>query len=122
MIGEALVAAEPEGFVRLFIDIGPPVQDLLQRVELLGSAKGYARKLREAAGGGHDQRELAAGLSEREYEVLQLVAAGMSNQEIAEALIVALSTVKAHVRHVCQKLGVQKRVQAIAKARELGLL
>jgi LuxR family maltose regulon positive regulatory protein len=61
-------------------------------------------------------------LSERELQVLHLVADGLSNQEIADALILAVGTVKAHVHNIYGKLGVHGRTQAIARARELGLL
>jgi LuxR family maltose regulon positive regulatory protein len=61
-------------------------------------------------------------LSERELEVLQLVASGASNQEIALALVLALGTIKLHVSHILSKLGVNSRTQAILRARELGLL
>ena len=61
-------------------------------------------------------------LSQRELEVLQLLAAGASNQEIATALVVAPGTVKLHVSHILSKLGVKSRTQAILRARDLGLL
>ena len=60
--------------------------------------------------------------SERELEVLRLVAAGLSNQAIAEQLVVTLSTVKKHINHLYGKLGVRTRTQALARARELNLL
>ena len=65
---------------------------------------------------------LAEPLSERELEVLQLLAQGASNQEIAQELIIAYDTVKRHVSHIFSKLGVNNRVQAVRQARELGLL
>ena len=61
-------------------------------------------------------------LSERELEVLQLLAGGASNQEIATALVVAPGTVKLHVSHILSKLGIKSRTQAILRARDLGLL
>jgi LuxR family maltose regulon positive regulatory protein len=61
-------------------------------------------------------------LRDRELEVLRLIAQGHSNQEIAGKLVVGLSTVKTHINHLFQKLGVSSRTQAIARARELGLL
>ena len=61
-------------------------------------------------------------LSERELEVLRLIAAGLSNREIAERLFLALSTVKVHTRNIYGKLGVHSRTQAVTRARELGLL
>jgi LuxR family transcriptional regulator, maltose regulon positive regulatory protein len=65
---------------------------------------------------------LFAPLSDRELEVLRLLAAGESNQQIAEELVVALSTVKKHVAHILDKLGAANRTEATARARELGLL
>jgi LuxR family maltose regulon positive regulatory protein len=61
-------------------------------------------------------------LSDRELEVLQLMATGASNQEIAEALVIAVNTVKRHARNIFDKLGVENRTQAVARARALGLL
>jgi ATP/maltotriose-dependent transcriptional regulator MalT len=61
-------------------------------------------------------------LTKRELEVLQLIAAGLSNQEIAEQLVVAVSTVKKHINRMYSKLGVKRRTQAVARARELNLL
>jgi ATP/maltotriose-dependent transcriptional regulator MalT len=75
-----------------FLDLGEPLQKLLQRIEKAGTAKGYAHQLLETFGESPDPPEPYGGLSEREYEALQLVAAGMSNQEIAGTLIVAVST------------------------------
>ena len=61
-------------------------------------------------------------LSDRELEVLQLIAEGLTNQEIANRLFLALNTVKAHTRNIYSKLGVNSRIQAVARARDLGLL
>jgi LuxR family maltose regulon positive regulatory protein len=104
--------------VRIFLDMGDPLQALLQRV--VGRAERYARKLLSMIEGADSKVD--SPLSEREHEILQLLARGMSNQEIAEELFIAASTVKAHVTHVYQKLGVQKRLQAVALAREKGFL
>ncbi|QBD76830.1 hypothetical protein EPA93_12775 [Ktedonosporobacter rubrisoli] len=122
VLSEVLGLAGPQGYMRTLLDIGEPLQKLLQGVEVTREARMYARKLREANGAGDLAVEGCEDLSEREHEVLHLMAAGMSNQEIAENLIIEVSTVKVHVRHVCQKLGVQKRLQAVVKAREMGLL
>jgi LuxR family maltose regulon positive regulatory protein len=65
---------------------------------------------------------LVEPLSEREIEVLQLLAAGKSNQEIAEELFIALDTVKKHVSHILAKLGATNRTQATARGRALGLI
>ena len=68
------------------------------------------------------ESEIIEPLSQRELEVLQLIAQGLSNREIAERLFLALSTVKGHNREIFGKLQVQRRTEAIARARELGLL
>ena len=65
---------------------------------------------------------LAEPLTDREMEVLRLLAAGKSNQRIAHDLVVALNTVKKHVTHVLGKLGAANRTEAFARARELGLI
>lgn len=132
----ALVLAEPEGFVRLFVDEGPPMAALLAK--LLGKgrrngarADGYAgRLLRHFVSEGDPPGERSGvgripglePLSEREVEVLGLVAAGLSNAEIARELYLSVGTVKAHVHHIFGKLLVRNRSQAVARARELGLL
>jgi LuxR family maltose regulon positive regulatory protein len=67
-------------------------------------------------------RLLIEALSKRELEVLQLIAQGLSNHEIGERLFLALDTVKGHNRNIYSKLQVQRRTEAIARARELGLL
>ena len=69
-----------------------------------------------------DPQPLVEPLSERELEVLQLVAQGLSNREISDQLFLALSTVKGHNRHIYGKLQVQRRTEAVARARELGLV
>lgn len=65
---------------------------------------------------------LADGLSGRELAVLELIAQGLSNQEISERLFISLHTVKSHARHINDKLGVERRTQAVARAKVLGLL
>ncbi len=67
-------------------------------------------------------QNLVEPLSERELEILQLIAAGRSNEEIAQTLVIAIGTVKKHINNIYGKLGVQSRTQALARARELKLL
>jgi LuxR family maltose regulon positive regulatory protein len=136
----ALALAEPEGFVRLFVDEGPPLAALLERLireshddgTYAVAPNGYAGRLLEhfaleapPSSNGGSRRGPAPGLealSEREIEVLELVAAGLSNAEIAGELYLSVGTVKAHIHHIFGKLLVRNRSQAVARARELRLL
>jgi LuxR family maltose regulon positive regulatory protein len=123
---QALSLAQPEGYVRTFVDEGQPMARLLRRALSQGSAPNYVARLLAAFGEEIEVRSPAMGqlvepLSERELEVLRLVVAGLSNPEIAQELVIAVSTVKSHVNHIYGKLGVVSRTQAVARARELGL-
>lgn len=134
LLAEALTLAEPEGFVRLFVDEGPPIADLLAAManelppQHTGSAA-YIHHLLAAFGRQTDHQPakptshlLPEPLSQRELEVLQLIADGLSNREISEQLFLALNTVKGHNRRIFEKLAVQRRTEAVARARELGLV
>jgi LuxR family transcriptional regulator, maltose regulon positive regulatory protein len=136
-LAEALRLAAPEGYVRVFVDEGPPMASLLGRLAGPGQREqlaenvppGYLARLLASfpqAAAPHPAGRAVPGLveplSERELEVLQLLAAGRSNQQIAEELVVALDTVKKHVSHILDKLGAANRTQAVARARELQLL
>jgi LuxR family maltose regulon positive regulatory protein len=134
----ALTLAEPEGYVRLFVDEGALMARLLTEAQAQRIRPAYVAKLRAAfsvvaeqvAPRGPQIVHVATGveqpliepLSEREIEVLALVAQGFSNREIAERLFIALSTVKGHNRIIFEKLQVQRRTEAVARARELGLV
>jgi LuxR family transcriptional regulator, maltose regulon positive regulatory protein len=137
----ALTLAEPEGYIRLFVDAGAPMAALLAQVAGRASPVApYAARLLAAfprtAGRGQRDEYIDSGdsvlspqssaliepLSEREREVLRLIADGHSNQEIADILVVAVSTVKRHINNFYGKLGVQSRTQALVRARELKLL
>jgi LuxR family transcriptional regulator, maltose regulon positive regulatory protein len=132
----ALTLAEPEGYVRTFVDEGPAIGDLLSatlkarqrgrldtanRVPARYLAKLLAALARENAEPTADER-LAEPPSEREMEVLALIAAGESNPEIARKLYVSTSTVKTHINRLYRKLGARSRTQAVALAREMNLL
>jgi LuxR family maltose regulon positive regulatory protein len=134
-LGQTLALAEPEGYVRTFVDEGPAMSELLSEV-LQARQRGhlevadrvparYLAKLLAAAAQdaapGADER-LAEPPSERELEVLALIAAGKSNQEIARTLFLSTSTVKTHINRLYRKLDARSRTQAIARAREMGLL
>ncbi len=129
----ALTLAEPEGFIRAFVDEGPPMARLLYEAAARGIAPDYARRLLAAFPVAQPEQtapsttqapkpDLIEPLSERELEVLQLIAEGLTNPEIASRLFLALNTVKAHTRNIYGKLGVHSRTQAVARARALGLL
>jgi LuxR family maltose regulon positive regulatory protein len=132
-LAEALAIAEPGGFIRTFVDEGPPMAALLGEVRKRGIAPGYGSRLLEAfeleeslksglAKSPIDQSGLIEPLSERELEVLQLIAEGLTNQEIASRLFLSLHTVKVHAHNIYGKLGVHSRTQAAARARALGIL
>jgi LuxR family transcriptional regulator, maltose regulon positive regulatory protein len=141
-LAETLALACPQGYVRVFADEGAPMSALLARLaaaQRAGQAEAssvprdcLARILRAfehkhaAPGAWAGTRAAAPGLVEpltvRELEVLRLLAAGKSNQRIARELVVVLDTVKKHVSHVLAKLGATNRTEAVARARDLGLI
>jgi LuxR family transcriptional regulator, maltose regulon positive regulatory protein len=141
-LAEALALAWPEGWVRVFVDEGVAMANLLATLLAPGATwpaavpgippRDYLRRLAEAfeqggvAVSGRGRRGAAPGLveplSDRELEVLGLLADGKANQAIADELVVALDTVKKHVSHILGKLGVDNRTQAVRRARELRLL
>jgi LuxR family maltose regulon positive regulatory protein len=136
---ESLVLARKQGHVRVLADEGAPMHALL--AQLRGARPGqphaarridpgYLAALLRACQDAVPPRSRAAGaapglaepLTDRELEVLRLLAAGKSNQRIARDLVVALDTVKKHVTHVLGKLGAANRTEAAARARQLGLI
>jgi LuxR family transcriptional regulator, maltose regulon positive regulatory protein len=133
-----LLLACPQGYVRVFADEGPPMAALLGRLiaaQRTGSGSraaaevplGYLARLQGAFGPGRPARDsvpsgIVDPLTSRELEVLEMLAAGRSNQAIAGELVVTLDTVKKHVGHVLGKLGAANRTEAVARARELNLL
>ena len=140
----ALTLAEPRGFLRTFVDEGPPMERLLQAAADRGMLPHYTATLLAAfqvTGAGQPTTaavdppsvahrppsvirpsSLVEDLSDRELEVLHLIAKGLTNREIASRLFVSLNTVKAHTRNIYGKLDVHSRTQAIARAQDLGLL
>ena len=123
----ALRLAEPEGYVRLFADLGLPLARLLQDARARSVMPDYVGRLLAACGA--DLTAAASGrgalpepLSPREREVLSLIAAGLTNREIAERLVVSPETIKKHTGSIYGKLGVGNRTEAATRARELDLL
>jgi LuxR family maltose regulon positive regulatory protein len=126
-LGRALFLAEPEGYVRTFVDEGEPISMLLRSARAQGLAPSYVASLLAVLGEAAtpvppEVQPLVEPLTERELEVLCLIAAGLSNQEIAQELVIAVSTVKSHINHVYGKMGVKSRTQAVARAQSLGML
>jgi LuxR family maltose regulon positive regulatory protein len=149
-LGRALALAEPEGYVRVYLDEGPPMAHLLRQAAAHSLAPDYARRLLAAFEGMTKDERLGTEadeapvvgrpssvvqptkrgrplsqldpLSDRELEVLRLIAQGLTNREIASRLYLAQSTVKVHTRNIYGKLDVHSRTQAVAYAQELGLL
>jgi LuxR family maltose regulon positive regulatory protein len=136
-LAETLTLAHPQGYIRVFVDEGPAMGALIgqlirtQRVTVPGDYVGRLVRTLEhdMAGRASDARPtpaivpgLVTALSDRELEVLHLLAAGKQNQDIADELHMALNTVKKHATHIFEKLGATNRTEATARAREFGLL
>jgi LuxR family maltose regulon positive regulatory protein len=123
----ALRLAQPEGYVRRFADLGLPLARLLQEAQSRKVMPNYVEKLLAAYTTdlefpASSNQALPEPLTPREREILPLLAAGLTNDEIAEALVIAPGTVKKHAGHIYGKLGVHSRTEAAARARELDLL
>jgi LuxR family maltose regulon positive regulatory protein len=117
---KAINLAEPEGYVRVFVDEGTPLLALLRQYMARFGAASYPTTLLTACT--PDAEASPDALSERELEILRLIAAGMSNRQIADVLVLSVGTVKWHANNIFGKLNVKNRVQAIAKARESKLI
>jgi len=122
----ALALAEPEGFVRIFVDEGKPMARLLYEKAASRIKPEYVGRLlaafATAAPPAPKRVEMVEPLSERELEVLRLIAEGLSNEEIAQRLVLSLPTIKWHASNIYGKLGVKSRTEAVAKAKALGIL
>jgi LuxR family maltose regulon positive regulatory protein len=122
----ALTLASPEGYVRVFVDEGPPMAALLEHAAKRGIATDYVRGLLGAFGKASPAAPVKQGLveplSQRELEVLRLLRSELDGPDIARELVVALSTVRTHTKSIYSKLGVTSRRAAVKRAEELGLL
>lgn len=125
----ALTLAEPEGYTRVFVDEGQPMAHLLFSAYANNIMPDFTRKLLVAFetespinASKASSETLVESLTVREHEVLELMASGLSNPEIATALVIAVTTVKTHVKNIFEKLQVTNRIQAIARAKESRLL
>jgi LuxR family maltose regulon positive regulatory protein len=130
-LARALALGQPEGYVRTFLDAGPPLPSLISDVRLSVPAShqagraflSYMDRLLVAFSGPSELRpETQNPLTTREMEILALMAGGASNQDIAGRLVVTVGTVKGHVNHILDKLEAHNRTEAVARARKLGLL
>jgi LuxR family maltose regulon positive regulatory protein len=130
-LARALDLAEPERYVRTLLDMGEPMAALLRQAATRGISPAYASHLLAAFGeervpslapAPSQAQPLVEPLSDRELEVLHLLAEGLSNPEIGQRLFISLPTVKSHTRNIYGKLGVHSRKQAVAQARALGIL
>jgi LuxR family maltose regulon positive regulatory protein len=139
MLHKALTLAEPSGYIRTFVDEGEAVRLLIlalrftnhesplsvyvdRLLRTFGMEKSALPQPAPSAANGSKIPKLPEPLSVRELELLQLMADGLSNQEIADRLFITVGTVKSHANHIFGKLGVQGRVKAINRARELALI
>jgi LuxR family maltose regulon positive regulatory protein len=126
VLERALSFAQPEGYVRVFLDEGEPMAKLLFLAKSQRLGQGYASELL------HTQeivtvtepapaQLLIEPLTSRELEVLKLIESGCTNQDIAKRLVISIPTVKRHISNLYAKLGAKSRTQAVSLGRELGL-
>jgi len=126
ILGDVIKLAEPEGYTQVFVNEGDPMRQLLSMCLLQTDDSNYLTQLLQAFHQSDDETEpnqlLIEPLSDRELDVLRLIADGYTNQAIADELFIALSTVKKHVNNIYGKLNVANRTQAIKRAHELNIL
>ena len=138
ILEEVVRLAEPGGWVRPFVEAGPPMPDLLEQLKATGVCVAYVEKLltaiaeleskrarrrfKTASPPPDAQQVLIDPLTNREQDILELLARRWQNKEIAARLGVSPETVKSHLKHIYQKLDAPNRIKAVEKARQLGLL
>jgi LuxR family maltose regulon positive regulatory protein len=133
----AVLLAQPGGFVRSFVDAGPTIMPLLDQLHRRNVATEYISKLLSAGevtwiadlpqvhsqlDGDPDEVKVFEPLTHREEDILRLMGRGLTNQEIADDLVISPHTVRAHATKIYAKLGVTNRTRAVHKARQLGIL
>jgi LuxR family maltose regulon positive regulatory protein len=137
-LSRAVALGEPEGYVRTLVDLGPPMRDLLQAAARRDSVphEAYVSRLLAAfsavepevtpspvaAQVRRESEGLVEPLNDREMQILRLIAAGLSDRNIAQELYLSINTIKWYNRQIYGKLGASRRGQAVARARELGIL
>jgi len=137
-LAESLALAEPQGYARIFLDEGLPMQQMIAKwlsAADANSLRKYASQILiqfesepNPAAAKSEKTSLASEqlliepLSRRELEVLELIALGKTNQEVAQQLVVSRGTIKAHAASIYRKLDVSNRTEAVARARLLGIL
>jgi LuxR family maltose regulon positive regulatory protein len=109
----ALDLAEPEGYIRVFVDEGAPIEELLRSS---GAASEYVRRLLATMPADHKE------LSDRELQVLRLLATALTGPQIARELYISLNTMRTHTKNIFEKLEATSRTEAVRRASELGLL
>jgi LuxR family maltose regulon positive regulatory protein len=139
ILERAVSLAQPGGWIRPFVEPGPPMADLLKRLpekkvaaafiqNLLAAIRDedrrakYVRETQPALEPAKRPQPLVEPLTNRELDVLELIEQRLQNKEIAEKLFISAETVKGHLRNIYQKLGVSKRREAVRKAKNLGIL
>jgi LuxR family maltose regulon positive regulatory protein len=135
----ALSLAQPEGYVRVFLDFGTQIIELLQKAAVRGIEVEYVcellsawrqeykdesqgRKQSPVLSTSHPAQPLVEPLSDRELEVLGLLANGLSNKEIAKILVISIETVKKHLKNIYGKFDVHSRTEAVARGRDIDIL
>jgi len=124
-LAEALRLGEPEGYIRVFVDEGPPLEQLLRQAAARGQFTSYVLRLLAAFGPqlpSVSGQPLIEPLSERELEVLRFLATSRSVPDIARELHVEVSTVRSHTKSIYAKLAAHSRLEAVERARELRLI
>lgn len=130
-LGKALDRAEPEGYIRTFIDEGAQMWTLLvayqRRLDAASNGRAaYLERLIQAASlhrdGAARTSDASGPLSERERAVLDLLSEGCTAQEVATRLVISVHTARTHLKHIYAKLGARNRIEALERARSLGLL